>query len=80
MNATWAITFDAQRSNKVEMQFYDMWSTTGENLSAAETLFETIHLALMSGNRSWENCVGCGLDDYNTKMGSRNSVKTRILK
>ena len=80
MNATWAIIFDVERSNKVELKFYDMCSTIGENLSTAETLFEAINVALRSDNRSWGNCIGFGLDNCNTNMGSRNSLKTRIFK
>ena len=80
MNATCAAIFDVERSTKVELKFYYMCSTAGENSSTAETLFETINLALRRDNLSWVNLISFGLDNCNTNMGSRNSLKTIILK
>ena len=56
-----------------------MCSTSGEDCSKAETLFTVINDAFKSDDLDWENVVSVGLDNINTNIGSRNSLRTRIL-
>ena len=78
MNATCALIFDVTRSKKVEFRFFGMCSTTGENCSKAETLFNAIDSAMSEKNVSWENCVSVGVDNTNVNVGERNSIKSRV--
>ena len=56
-----------------------MCSTSGEDCSTAETLFTVINDAFKSDNLDWENVISVGLNNTNTNMGSRNSLRTKIL-
>ena len=56
-----------------------MCSTSGEDCSKAETLFTTINDAFKSDDLDWDNVVSVGLDNTTINMGSRNSLRTRIL-
>ena len=80
MNAACALIFDVTRSNKVELKFFYMCATTGEDVSKAVTLFEAIDGALEKSVITWDNCVSFGVDNCNTNIGSKNSLKTRIIK
>jgi len=66
-------------SNKMEIKFYDMCTTSGEDCSKAETLFNAIDSAFVKDDLSWKHCVSVGLDNTNVNMGNRNSVKSRVL-
>ena len=46
MNATCALIFDVRTSKEVEMKFYNMCPTTGENAATAESLFQAVDGAL----------------------------------
>ena len=82
MNPVSIYIFDVLRSIQVELQvhkFYFMCSTSGEDCSKAETLFTAINDAFKSDDLDWDNIVSVGLDNTNTNMGSRNSLRARIL-
>ena len=79
MNPVCVYIFDVQRSKQVEFKFYSMCSTTVEDCSKAETLFNAINDAFKKDDLNWDNVVSVGLDNTNTNMGIRNSLKTRIL-
>ena len=79
MNPVCVYIFDVQRSKQVEFKFYSMCSTTGEDCSKTETLFTAINDAFKKDDLNWDNVVSVGLDNTNTNMGIRNSLKTRIL-
>ena len=79
MNSMCTLIFDVNRSNKVELKFYDMCSTTGEDASKASILFESIEKAMGRDDIPWENVVSIGLDNCSTNMGKRNSIKSRFL-
>lgn len=78
MNAACALIFDVKRSKTVEFKFFDMCSTSGEHASKAETLFCSIQNALDKEDITWSNCVSFGVDNCNTNIGSKDSIKTRI--
>ena len=79
MNSMCTLIFDVNRSNKVELKFYDIRSTTEEDASKASTLFESIEKAMGRDDIPWENVVSIGLDNCSTNMGKRNSIKSRFL-
>ena len=64
-----AFIFDVRRSNQVEFKFFSMSSTTGEDFSKSETLFESINSALFNDKIDWDNVVSMGLNNTNTNMG-----------
>ena len=79
MNAGCAHILDVNRSNKMDIKFYDMCTTSGEDWSKAETLFNAIDSTFVKDDLSWTHCVSVGLDNTNGNMGNRNSVKSRVL-
>ena len=79
MNAVAVNIFDANQSRKVECKFYDMCVTTGANGGKAEKLFSAIDSTVKSDGFNWDNLVSIGLDNTNSNMEIRNSIKSRIL-
>ena len=79
MNAACALIFDTKKSKEVEFKFYNMCSTTGEHASTAETLFQSIQTAMNNDGISWSKCISFGVDNCNSNVGEKNSIKTRIL-
>ena len=79
MNATCALIFDVKTSKEVELKFYNMCPTTGENASTAESLFQVVDAALKKDQLNWSKCVSFGVDNCNTNIGCNNSMQTRIL-
>ena len=79
INLVCVYIFDVQRRKQVEFKFYSMCSTTWEDCSKAETLFTAINNAFKKDHLNWDIVVSVGVDDTNTNMGIRNSLKTRIL-
>ena len=71
--------FDVKRSKQLELKLYSMCSTSGEDCSNAEALFTTINDVFKSDDLDWDSIVSVGLDNTTTNMGSRNSLRTRIL-
>ena len=56
-----------------------MCVTTGANSGKAENLFPAIDSAVKNDDINWDNQVSIGLDNTNSNMGNRNSIKSRIL-
>ena len=79
MNPVCANIFDVNRSKQVEFNFYSMCSTSGEDCSKAETLFTASNDAIKSDDLDLDNVVSPGFDNTNINMGSRNSLRPRIL-
>ena len=79
MNPVCVHIFDVKRSKQAEFKFYSMCSTSGEGCCKAETLFTVNNDAFKSHDLDWDNVFSVGLDINNTNMGSRNSLRTRIL-
>ena len=71
--------FDVNRSKKVECKFYDMCVTTGECSGKADNIFSAIDLTMTNDGVDWNNLISIGLDNTNSNMGIRNSIKSRIL-
>ena len=79
MNVACTMIFYINRSKTVEMKFFDMSSTTGEDASKASTLFTAINDAMKKRDVDWSNCVSIGVDDTNSNVGCHNSLSRRIL-
>ena len=56
-----------------------MCGTSGEHCSKAVTLFNKIDETLSKDGVDWCNLISSGLDNTNANMGSKNSMKSRIL-
>ena len=79
MNSVAVNIFDVNRSKKVECKFYGMCVTTGEHSGKAENIFSAIDSTMTNDGVDWNNLVSIGLDNTNSNMGIRNSIKSRIL-
>ena len=53
--------------------------TTGANSGKAEKLFFAIDSTVKNDGVNWDNVVSIGLDNTNSTMGIRSSIKLRIL-
>ena len=79
MNRVCVYIFVVRTSKQVELRFSSVCSTSGEDCSKAETLFTVINDAFKRDDLDWDNVVSVGLDNTNTDMGSRNSLRTKIF-
>ena len=62
---------------KIMSQVLDMGLTES---GTAEAIFNKVDSVLQENNIDWKNCTSLGVDNTNTNVGNRNSVKTRVLK
>ena len=74
-NALCACIFDVNDSKRAELKFHDMYATSGEHCSKSVTLFNKIDETLSKDCIDWCNVISCGLDNTNSNMGCRNSLK-----
>ena len=79
LNAVAVNTFDVNRSKKVECKFYETCVTTGEHSGKAENISFPIDSTMTNDGVDWNNLVSTGLDNTNSDMGIRNSIKSRNL-
>ena len=79
MNALCAYIFDVSNLKYVELKFYDMCATSGKHCSKAVTLFNKIDETLSKDGVDSCNVISCGLDNANSNMVCKNSLKSRIL-
>ena len=56
-----------------------MCVTTGEHSGKAEDIFSAIDSTITNDGVYWNNLVCIGLDNKNSNMGIKNSIKSRIL-
>ena len=75
MNSMCIHIFDIERSNKIEIKYFNMRTTSGEHCSTPESLFNAIDNAFNSHEISWEQCVSIGLDNTNVNVRVKNSIK-----
>ena len=74
MNVVCIHIFDVDRSNKVEVKFFNMCTTSGEHCSTTESLFNAINNTFTLDEISWEQCVSIA----NVNVGIKNSIKFRV--
>lgn len=67
------------RSVVVMQQFLDLDLTTGEDAGKAKSIFDKIDDTLRELNIPWDHCTAFGVDNTNTNIRARNSLKSRIL-
>ena len=75
MNGMCIHIFDIERSNKIEVKYFNMCTTSGEHCSTPESLFNAIDNASNSHEISWEQCVSIGLGNTNVNVRVKNSIK-----
>ena len=61
------------------MQIYSMCVTTEGHSGKAESLFSAIDSTMTNDGVNWNNLVSIGLDNTNSNMAIKNSIKSRIL-
>ena len=74
MNPLTVRIFDVSR-RLVSQKFLDLCLTTGVD---AYSIFEKIDETLQTNNIPWDNCTAFGVDNTNTNIGERNSIKSRV--
>ena len=52
--------------------------TTGVDASKSYSIFEKIDETLQVNEIPWDNCTAFGVDNTNTNIGARNSIKSRV--
>ena len=57
-----------------------MCVTTGEHSGKADNIFSAIDSTMTNDGVDWNNLFSIGLDNTNSNMGIRNSIKSRTLK
>ena len=55
-----------------------MCLTTGVTASTAATIFDQINATLQQYEIPWDNCTAFGVDNTNTNIGAKNSIKSRV--
>lgn len=78
MNPLTVRIYDINR-NVITQQFLDLCLTTGEDAGKAKSIFDKIDDTLKELNIPWDHCTSFGVDNTNTNIGARNSLKTRVL-
>ena len=63
----------------VMTKFYDINYMKGWDASTAQALFQSVDGILAKNGVQWNNCTLLGLDNTNTNIGNRNSIKTKAL-
>ena len=64
----------------VLQKFLDLCLTEGENARKAEDIFNLVIDETLSLRKiPWINCIAFGLDNTNTNIGAKNSIKSRTL-
>ena len=79
MNALCALTFDVNNSKRVKFKFYYICVTSGQHCTKASPLFDAIDSSLTKEGLEWDNVVSIGLDNTNSNIWNKNSVKSRVL-
>ena len=63
----------------VKHKFLDMCTTSGQGAGTAEVIFSKMDAVLLRHNVSWKNCVCLSVDNTSVNLGTRNSLRSRIL-
>ena len=76
MNAVCTHIFYVERPNKVQVKFFNIFTTSDEHCSTAESLFNAIDNAFTSYKIFCEQYVSIGVDNVN--IGVKSSLKSRV--
>ena len=74
-----SISFDCEGNNQVEFKLYSTYWTTSEHFWISETLFDKIHSTLIFDELDWNYVVAIDLNNPNTNIGDKKSLKYCIL-
>lgn len=75
MNPVCIFIFDCEGSNQVEFKFYSTYWNTSENFWISETLFDKIQSTLIFDELDWDYVVAMALNNTNTNIGDKKSLK-----
>ena len=59
-------------------KFLDLCLTTGVDASKPKEIFEVIDNTLERYEIPWDHCVAFGVDNTNSNIGAKNSIKSRV--
>ena len=62
----------------VSQKFLDLCLTTGVDASKPKEVFETINSTLERYEIPWNHCTAFGVDNTNSNIGTKNSIKSRV--
>lgn len=62
----------------VSQKFLDLCLTTGVDAAKPKDIFEVINNTLTRFEIPWDNCVAFGIDNTNSNIGAKNSIKSRV--
>ena len=62
----------------VTQKFLDLCLTTGVNASKSSEIYAKIDEKIMENIIPWGNCTAFGVDNTNSNIGAKNSIKSRV--
>ena len=65
---------------RVMPKFFDMNLLSGRDSGTAEVMLDSTDAQFTKQGVSWENVSGLGVDNTNANIGTRNSLKARVLR
>jgi len=77
MNPLTVRVYDVNRQ-VVSQKFLDLCLTTGVDASKPKEIFEVIDNTLERYEIPWDHCVAFGVDNTNSNIGAKNSIKSRV--
>lgn len=75
MNPLTVRIYDVNRQ-VVSQKFLDLCLTTGDDASKPKEIFEVIDNTLERYEIPWDHCVAFGVDNTNSNIGAKNSIKS----
>ena len=77
MNPVTVRIFDVSRKT-VSQKFLDLCLTRGVDASKAKEIFDAIQNTLEKYEIPWDNCIAFDVDNTNSNIGAKNSIKSRV--
>ena len=63
----------------ISQKFLDLCLTKGLDASKPKEIFDAIHNTLERYDIPWDNCTAFGVDNTNSNIGAKNSIKSRVI-
>ena len=73
-----SIRIFVQKTDRVQLRFYDMCTTTGRNLHTSDTIFSTLLDLFLTSQIPLINCVPFYCDNASVNLGKHHSIMTSV--